>query len=100
VRATAWEEDGVAEIQCQRCGKSAEGLPRAPLPGPLGESVLAQTCAGCWKEWLAMQVRMINEYKLSPINPEHFEFLLGEMRGFLRLSGAPASPGANPTSQG
>ena len=73
------------ESNCSRCESRAAGLERAPLPGELGQEVQAAICAPCWNEWLGAQVRLINEYRLSPVNPEHFAFLVKEMRTFLNL---------------
>jgi Fe-S cluster biosynthesis and repair protein YggX len=68
----------------------AAGLDRAPLPGKHGESVLAQTCIGCWEEWKGTQVKLINEYRLNVTDPAHFDRLMTEMATFLslRLEGA------------
>jgi Fe-S cluster biosynthesis and repair protein YggX len=73
------------EVSCSRCGSTAAGLERAPLPGAIGEAVLAETCASCWREWLATQVKLINEQRLTPANGEHFELLVREMKVFLNL---------------
>jgi len=75
----------VADVQCSRCGSAAPGLERVPLPGDVGEAVLAQTCTACWREWLNSQVILINENSLSPANPEHYDFLVGQMKTFLNL---------------
>lgn len=75
----------MADVRCAKCGSEAPGLERAPIPGPVGEAVLANTCASCWKEWLGMQVKYINEYRLSPLDPKHFEFLMEQARAFLNL---------------
>jgi Fe-S cluster biosynthesis and repair protein YggX len=56
-----------------------------PLPGEVGELVRSRSCPQCWKEWLGAQVMLINEYRLSPVNPEHYEFLVKEMKNFLKL---------------
>ena len=80
-------EETVPEVECSRCRRTAEGLPAAPLPGDAGQLVAEKTCSGCWQEWLGAQVVLINEHSLSPANPEHFERLLAEMRGFLVLDG-------------
>ena len=45
-------------------------------------------CAVCWQEWKGMQVKLINEYRLSPLEPQHFEWLMGQMRTFLNLADA------------
>jgi Fe-S cluster biosynthesis and repair protein YggX len=72
-------------VSCCRCGSSAEGLERAPLPGAIGQRVLDETCRACWQQWLAAQVMLINERKLSPARPEDFRVLLREMTTFLGL---------------
>jgi Fe-S cluster biosynthesis and repair protein YggX len=38
-----------------------------------------------------MQVRVINEYRLVPADPQHFEYLIAQMKAFLNLKdeGAP-----------
>ena len=72
-------------VNCSRCGSTARGLARAPLPGAAGQAVLAQSCEPCWRAWLDLQVKLINEHKLSPAKPEHFERLIGEMNAFLNL---------------
>jgi Fe-S cluster biosynthesis and repair protein YggX len=75
-------------VTCSRCKNERQGLERAPLPGEPGQTVLANVCASCWKEWLATQVKYINEYRLSPLDPKHYEFLLEQARAFLKLPGA------------
>ena len=75
----------MGQITCSRCGSVAPGLGRAPLPGSHGELVRDQTCGGCWDEWKATQVKLINEYRLNVLDPEHFERLMQEMRAFLSL---------------
>lgn len=80
----------MATVTCTRCKNTKPGLERAPIPGETGQTILANVCAGCWKEWLATQVKYINEYRLSPLDPRHFEFLLEQARSFLMLPGAEA----------
>ena len=75
----------MAEVLCSRCGSTSESLKSSPLPGEQGQQILTQTCVPCWREWLATQVKIINEFSLSPANPEHFERLLGDMSTFLNL---------------
>jgi Fe-S cluster biosynthesis and repair protein YggX len=82
-------------VTCTRCKTQGPGLEHAPLPGETGQTILANVCAACWKEWLRMQVKYINEYRLSPLDPSHFEFLLEQARAFLMLPGA-SSPAPDP----
>lgn len=75
------------QITCSRCGKVAEQLPSAPMPGKWGEMVLNQTCGDCWTEWKAMMINIINHYGLQPVNPKDREALYQFMEQFLQLRG-------------
>ena len=75
----------MADVQCSRCGSTAPELERAPLPGEVGRLVHEQTCQSCWKAWLGAQVILMNENRLSPGNPEHYDLLVREMTTFLNL---------------
>lgn len=75
----------MADVHCARCDRTAPGLERPPLPGEVGETVHARTCADCWREWLGEQVKVINETRVSPADPDGYAFLLAQMKGFLRL---------------
>ena len=78
----------MAQVNCSRCGSTASGLTRAPLPGGAGQAVLAQSCEPCWRAWLDLQVKLINEHRLNPAKPEHFDRLIREMHTFLNLEDA------------
>ena len=78
-------------IQCSRCGSTAEPLPQPPIPTATGREVHARVCPACWKEWLGMQVMLINEYRLNLIDPQARAGLEAQMRTFLNL-GAPPTP--------
>ncbi len=75
----------MVELRCRRCDSAAEGLDAAPLPGAVGQLVLAGTCGACWDLWREEQVKLINENKLSPAKAEDYEFLVDRMKGFLKL---------------
>ncbi len=78
-------------IQCSRCGSAAEPLPQPPLPTPVGHEIQARVCPACWKEWLGVQVMLINEYRLNLIDPQARATLQAQMREFLKL-GVPPTP--------
>jgi Fe-S cluster biosynthesis and repair protein YggX len=63
-------------------GKEAEGLPFQPYPGELGKKIFDTVSEEAWKKWLTHQTMLINEMRLSPINPEHRKYLEGEMEKF------------------
>ena len=75
----------MADVSCSRCGSTAAGLDSAPLPGEPGRLVHAQTCAACWQAWRDAQVILMNEERLSPGDPAHYDRLVNAMKTFLNL---------------
>ena len=75
----------MADVTCRRCGTTRAGLASPPLPGEAGAEIQREICAPCWQEWKGMQVKLINEYRLSPLEKQHFDFLMAQMRTFLNL---------------
>jgi Fe-S cluster biosynthesis and repair protein YggX len=74
------------ETRCSRCGTELSArLERPPLPGAVGTRVQEHVCPACWREWLGMQVRVINEYRLQPSEAQHFDYLVSQMKTFLNL---------------
>lgn len=70
-------------IHCTYLDREAEGLTRPPLPGPLGERIYNQISREAWQKWLAHQTTLINEKRLSPINPEDRKYLEEQAEAFL-----------------
>ncbi|MGH7480581.1 MAG: oxidative damage protection protein [Longimicrobiales bacterium] len=77
----------MAEVECVRCGRTAEGLERAPLKTELGERVHASICADCWQEWLRYQTALINHYGLDVREKDARAFLTSNMEAFLFKTG-------------
>ena len=70
-------------VQCVKMGEELEGLEFAPFPGELGEKILESVSKEAWKQWLAQQTILINEYRLSSLDPKAKTFLREEMQKFL-----------------
>lgn len=70
-------------VQCAYLGKEAEGLARPTYPGELGKRIYEQISKEAWQLWLRHQTMLINEYRLSPIDPKARKFLEEEMEKFL-----------------
>lgn len=70
------------KVQCMKLGKEAEGLPAPPYPGELGQRIYANVCKEAWGMWLAHQTMLINEYRLTPVEPKARQFLEQEMEKF------------------
>lgn len=64
-------------------GEELEGLDFAPFPGELGQKVYDNISKEAWKQWLAQQTILINEYRLSSLDPKARSFLQEEMQKFL-----------------
>lgn len=69
-------------VHCVKLGREAEGLKFPPYPGELGQRVYQNVSAEAWKVWLRQQTILINEYRLSAIDPSARKFLEGEMEKF------------------
>jgi Fe-S cluster biosynthesis and repair protein YggX len=80
-------------------GKEAEGLDFAPYPGELGQRIYAQVSREAWQRWLAHQTMLINEYRLTPIEPEARQFLEKEMEKFFFGAGSAAPKEFVPPSE-
>ena len=69
-------------VQCLKLGKEAEGLDAPPYPGELGKRIYENISREAWQMWLSHQTMLINEYRLTPIEPKAREFLEQEMEKF------------------
>ena len=70
------------KVQCVKLGKEADGLPAPPLPGELGKRIYENVSREAWQMWLSHQTMLINEYRLTPIEPKDRQFLEQEMEKF------------------
>jgi len=84
-------------INCAKLKKKAEALDFIPYPGELGKKIYDTICKEAWQLWLAHQTMLINEYRLSMIDPKAREFLLHEMEQFLFGSGSTKPAGYTPS---
>ena len=69
-------------VNCVKLKKEAEGLDRAPYPGELGQKVFDNVSKEAWQQWLGHQTMLINEYRLSPVDPKARTFLEEQMEKF------------------
>jgi Fe-S cluster biosynthesis and repair protein YggX len=70
-------------IFCTYLQREAEGLDRVPYPGELGQRIYASISKEAWQQWLRHQTMLMNEYRLTPIDPKARKFLVEEMEKFL-----------------
>ena len=77
-------------IQCVVLKREAEGLDYVPYPGELGARIFQQVSKEGWQRWVQHQTMLINEYRLSPIEPKARKFLVAEMEKFFFGEGSAA----------
>ena len=70
------------QVKCVMLGVEAEGLERPPYPGELGMRIYENVSREAWQRWLGHQTMLINEYRLTPIEPKARKFLETEMEKF------------------
>jgi Fe-S cluster biosynthesis and repair protein YggX len=70
-------------VNCAKLGKELEGLDKPPYPGELGQKIYDNISKEAWQAWLKQQTILINEYRLSVIDPKARAFLEEQMQKFL-----------------
>jgi len=75
-------------VNCVHLKKEAEGLDRPTYPGDLGKRIFENVSKEAWQQWVRQQTILINEYRLSPIEPKARKFLEEEMEKYFFGQGA------------
>jgi Fe-S cluster biosynthesis and repair protein YggX len=75
-------------VQCVLLGREAPGLDRPTYPGPLGQRIFENVSKEAWERWRAHQIMLINEYRLTPVEPKARKFLEAEMEKFFFGAGS------------
>jgi len=72
-------------FQCSRCGKPGGQLPKPPFKGALGQRIFDHVCNSCWREWIGMGTKVINEMGLVLSTPHGQQTYDQYMIEFLQL---------------
>ncbi len=77
-------------VQCSKCGGEKPALANPPFRAgtklaPLGAEIQQKICSDCYKEWIAMSVKLVNEMRLDTTDPRGQEMWLSQMKLFLGL---------------
>ena len=84
-------------VNCAHLKKEAEGLDFPPYPGDAGKRIWENISKEAWAKWVGHQTMLINEYRLSPIEPKSRTFLEEQMeKFFFSAEGAAVPDGFNP----
>lgn len=83
-------------VKCVLLGEELEGLDRPPYPGELGKRIFENVSKQAWQQWLQHQTMLINEYRLSVIDPKARKFLEEQMQKYFFEGGAEKPEGYQP----
>ncbi len=85
-------------VNCVKLDKEAEGLDRPTYPGDLGKRIYDSVSKEAWQSWMGHQTMLINEYRLTPVDPKARKFLEEEMEKFFFGGGSDMPDGYVPPS--
>jgi len=83
-------------VMCVKLKKEAEGLDRPTYPGDLGKRVFENVSKEGWQLWVRHQTMLINEYRLSPVDPKARKFIEEQMEKFFFGDGGETPPDFKP----
>ena len=83
-------------VFCKKYQQEMEGLEAPPYPGPKGQEIFDSISKQAWQDWLAHQTMLINENRLSPIDPKARKFLEEQMEKFFFGEGSEIPEGYVP----
>ena len=86
-------------VNCVVLGQEAEGLDYQPYPGELGKRIFDNVSKEGWQRWVKHQTMLINEYRLTPVDPKARKFLVAEMEKFFFGGGSDAPAEFVPTDE-
>ena len=79
-------------VDCVKLNREAEGLDRPTYPGELGQKIFDNVSKQAWQDWLKFQTMLINENRLSPVDPKARKFLEEQMEKYFFGEGAELPP--------
>jgi Fe-S cluster biosynthesis and repair protein YggX len=76
---------GAEEVFCARCGRIGARLKSPPFRNEQGKRIQEKICQPCWREWVAMGTKVINELRLPLADPQAQRVFDQHMMEFLNL---------------
>lgn len=80
------------QVYCLRLKQHADGMDAPPFRGESGEKIFNHISKQAWRMWLSHQTMLINEYRLSVMDPSAREFLANERDNYLFNDGNASIP--------
>jgi Fe-S cluster biosynthesis and repair protein YggX len=84
-KAAVAEPVGEGQVLCSRCGKVKPKMQNPPFSNAQGKMIQEKVCADCWKEWIGMGTKVINEMRLPLSDPQAQKIFDQHMIEFLNL---------------
>lgn len=84
------------KVQCVKLNKEAEGLDFPPYPGPLGNKIFENVSKEAWAGWLKHQTMLVNENRLSLVDPQARKYLTEQTEAYFFGDGAEQASGYVP----
>jgi Fe-S cluster biosynthesis and repair protein YggX len=78
-------ELGEGQIQCNRCNQIKPKMAHPPFSNAQGKLIQEKICADCWREWIGMGTKVINELRLPLSDPQAQKVFDQHMLEFLNL---------------
>lgn len=76
---------GEEEVLCSRCGQVKKKMAKPPYNNAQGKMVHERVCADCWRDWIHMGTKVINELRLPLSDPQAQKVYDQHMMEFLCL---------------
>lgn len=83
--AQAAAEVGEGQVLCSRCGRVMPKMAKPPFRNAQGQLIQSKVCGECWREWIGMGTKVINELRLPLNDPMAQKMYDQHMMEFLNL---------------
>ncbi len=87
------------KVHCQLLDKELDALTFQTYPGELGKRIFENISQQAWQQWMQLQTMLINEHRLSPLDPDHRAYLETEMEKYFFGDGAEKPEGYVPRTE-
>ncbi len=89
--------DPIPTVMCSRHKQELPAITsRLTFSGPFADKIRQHVSQRAWSEWLDMQIKVINEYRLHLGEAAHRQFLEEMAAKFFCLDGSDGDLGAGP----
>lgn len=85
-QAAADRAPAEGEVLCQRCNKIGKRMTAPPFRNERGREIQEKICADCFREWIGMGTKVINELRLPMNDPQAQKLYDQHMLEFLNLA--------------